>query len=235
MKKVVLGMLLMMLVVASATAQESEKKSRWGLRLTADLMGNNAYKTGTYDSDGTFVGFNWTLLYQCFVSKNWFVEPQFSLYHMNYENNLMYAASEDDNDAEKNYPVSNLKELGLGLAVVAGYSFPISEDFSVDVFIGPELKYAFKCKDSNGNTYLKDYTERVDYGFNNGGFQEKTRLQKYHPAYLNWRAGVELNYHAFHLALSGGSCLTNRLVGMKDNKKSTFISLGIGFKFHGKP
>ena len=55
---------IMALVMLSATAQEVEKRSRWGLRVTADMMMNSNSMFGTYNSDGAFADFNWSLLYK---------------------------------------------------------------------------------------------------------------------------------------------------------------------------
>ncbi|MBQ8224872.1 MAG: outer membrane beta-barrel protein [Bacteroides sp.] len=206
MKKVVLG-ILMTLVMLSATAQESEKKSRWGLRFTADAMLNDSY-TGTYNSDGAFLNFNWTLLYQCFVKDNWFVEPQFSVYHMKYK----YGEDIFGGITAPSY----LKELGGSVAVMAGYNFPLEKGMSLDVFLGPDFKYAFQCENEKGESYIKD--EAI-----------------YNRAYLAWKAGVGLNWKALNVTLSGGTYLTNRLKGTEGAKTPYFLSLGIGFRFHGKP
>ena len=218
---------ILALAMLTATAQESEKKSRWGLRFTADAMLNDAYKTGTYNSDGAFLNYNLTLLYQCFVKKNWFIEPQFSLYKMKYEDGvIMFGClpnGEEKND--KNFPAYYLKEFGGSIAVVAGYNFPLKKDFSLDIFLGPDIKYAFTCEDKNGNSLIKDY---VDAG---GDIVKAT----YHRAYLTWKAGVGLNWKALNVTLSGGTYLTNRLKGIEGAKTPYFLSLGIGFRFHGKP
>lgn len=231
---------IMALVMLSATAQEVEKRSRWGLRVTADLVGNNEYDVGTYNSNGVFCNFNWTLLYQCFVKKNWYLEPQVSFYHMSYDSKLIGSIS-DPNDLTLNIPALNLKEKGLGLSIVAGYSFSIKEDLSIDLFVGPHLRYAFQCEGYSGTSYLDSHQYaaggaivEVNGAFTavegNGG----TIPQKYYPAYLNWKVGVGLNYKAFNLTLSGGSGLTNRLVGKKENKLPYYISLGVGYKFQRK-
>ena len=121
---------IMAMVMLSATAQEVEKRSRWGLRVTADLVGNNEYNVGTYNSNGVFCNFNWALLYQCFVKKNWYLEPQVSFYHMSYDSKLIGSIS-DPNDLTLNIPATNLKEKGLGLSIVAGYSFSIKKVYGL--------------------------------------------------------------------------------------------------------
>ena len=232
---------IMALVMLSATAQEVEKRSRWGFRVTADMMMNSNSMFGTYNSDGAFADFNWSLLYQCFVKKNWYLEPQFSFYHMSYESGPVGGGIWDEIDPSFNYPPAELTERGVGLSLVAGYSFPIKENLYIDVFLGPELKYAFICENNSGTTYLDSHQYaaggaivEVNGAFTavegNGG----TIPQKYYPAYLNWKVGVGLNYKAFNLTLSGGSGFTKRLVDRTSIKMPVFISLGLGFKFHGK-
>ncbi|MBO4984981.1 MAG: outer membrane beta-barrel protein [Bacteroides sp.] len=201
MKKVVLGMMLMMLVVASATAQVNEKKNHWGVRANAEVTFEGS-DTKTYWAEKVW-GFNVSAFYQYFLGeKGWYLEPQASFYYMGYDASDEWVGV-SDSDAHK------MKEYGLGVALAGGYTFSLSEKCNLQLFTGPDFKYAFSCRNE---------ADLTDWYFN--------------PALLRWKVGAGVNLGNWEVTLSALMDVTKKSKeSFYASDRNVALSFGIGYHF----
>lgn len=131
---------------ASAFAQSEEENSRplWGVRAALDIN-----LPGKWHGDAGSVkmfrhGFGGTLGAVCnvYLGKGFYLEPGVSLFYDTYSYyDLTLGADPDDMSTTVSDPP--IYKIGLRIPVVAGYTFDISDRFSMAVYTGPELSYAF--------------------------------------------------------------------------------------------
>ncbi len=214
--------ILLVTFFTDMTAQERNRHSI-GLQYDIEWVTNGHYndprindpKEGTY-AETCFPNYKYSLLYRLYFVKGLFVEPQVSLYTMEYDyhksRGIGIGAGWPNPDPDTKYEYRNvfLNEKGYSGSILVGYNFILAKKLSMDIFVYPTYSYAKKST----------------------GFKDADLLKEgiYKREYLSLNGGFGLNYKFLFLKFAGGSYLTDRFLENTEADKPITWSLGLGIR-----
>lgn len=186
-----------------ALAQESEKAVLWGLKAAVDVElpgkwhGEHAtvpmYKAGS--------GFQIGGVSNIYLGRNFYFEPGVSLFYSQYRYKDLLLTGNDGQWVEND---PKIYKWGVEVPLVVGYTFGITEYFSMNVFTGPQLRYAFAgeivIKDPGIQEDLKNYSDL--WGINGQ-----------HRFDCSWKIGVGFPINNFNFAIEADLGITDLLKG----------------------
>lgn len=182
----------------------------WGAKASLDINMPGKWKVGDTSTKLYKTGFGFSLggVYTGYVTDNLFVEPSLSLFYDTYS--CDFFIQEGDGFAEEK-PVTY--KFGMRIPVVVGYTFDITDDFSISVFTGPELDYAFAGRNRFKSKVL---TENVGTLFG----KEDGMQRRFSCA---WKGGFGFPFYDWRIDIEAAVGLTDVIVGpasMKENRLS---------------
>lgn len=120
--------------------EKGEKNPVWGIRAAFDVNLPGKVKSNIIDDRMFRNGTGGTVGAVCniFVGKNFFIEPGVSLFYDTYSYKGLTISA---NDYEESDPA--VYKVGIRMPVVVGYSIPLTSQFSIAPFTGPEMSYSF--------------------------------------------------------------------------------------------
>ena len=191
-------------------------KVLWGLKATVDVEipgkwhGENSsvtmYKPGT--------GFTIGGVSNIYLGKNFYFEPGVSFFYSQYRYDLKIGV-----DGLFDY-VNNPKlyKLGLEVPLILGYTIDFSDKFVMDVFTGPQLRYAL-----GGKTEIKkEINEFIGDTLDLWNVQRKFDC--------SWKIGIGFPMNQFTLSLEADLGITNLLkheISFRENR----VGLGLSYYF----
>lgn len=187
----------------------------WGLKASVDAelpgkwRGNDAsvkmYKPG--------VGFTIGGVSNIYLGKNFYFEPGFSFFYSQYKYDLIIGG-ETLND----YKDPKLYKLGLEIPLVVGYTIDFSDKFAMDVFTGPQLRYAL-----GGETVIKDEKVKEEVG----DFFDLWSIQRRFD--LSWKLGIGFPVKDIFVSVEADFGLTDLL---KEHMSFRENRLGLGLTYY---
>lgn len=165
-----------------------------------------------------------TMFYKLPLSKGFYVEPQISFYHMDYERKWDVIINPNpEMFSFDRLELYKLNENGLGACLHVGYNFAVTDNFSFDVFVAPDYRYALSSKGGSENAvdFLADY----DNGYDDFGMPIFTK------DYFILKGGIGINYGVLSLKVNYGKYLTNRFNIIEDARKPQILSFSLGIRF----
>lgn len=205
-----------------ALAQNSGLKNGLGIHIGGDVTfnhGNSAMDNKTdvlyyYVPAKTYYGATVGLSYRLFISATrFFAEADLSAYYLGQKSvdGIHLGTILDEYDS---FLVNDdMDEWGGSLAAVGGYAFPVGEQWSVDVFTGPEVRCAFSCR----NDYDKI------------GLKQDLLIWHFNRWQMRWRLGAGLNYRHVGVKLYGSYDVTCK--PRQVNTRNFTLSLGLNYRF----
>lgn len=182
----------------------------WGAKASLDINKPGKWKVGDVSTKlyNSGLGFSLGGVYSHYISDNFFLEPSLSFFYDTYS--CDFFIQEGDGFAEEK-PVTY--KFGVRIPIVVGYTFDITDDFSLSVFTGPEFDYAF----AGGNRFKsKVLTENVGKIFGNeDGMQRRISCA--------WKGGLGFPFSDWRVDIEAGVGISDIIVGpasMKENRIS---------------
>ena len=192
-------------------------KVLWGLKATADLE-----FPGKWHGDKTsvrmyFPGAGFTIggISNIYIGKNFYFEPGLLFFYSQYRYDLEIGAEgiwDYINDPK-------LYKLGLEVPLVFGYTIDFSEKFAMDVFTGPQLRYALGGKVKIKDKQLEDELKPII-----GLWETQRKID------CSWKIGIGFPMNHFALTLEADLGITNLLKGDLSFRENR-IGLGAAYYF----
>ncbi|MCH5235559.1 MAG: PorT family protein [Muribaculaceae bacterium] len=191
-------------------------KVLWGLKATVDVeipgkwRGENTsvtmYKPGA--------GFTIGGVSNIYLGKNFYFEPGVSFFYSQYR--CDYSIGTDLVNMIKN---PKIYKLGIEVPLVFGYTIDFSEKFGMDVFTGPQLRYAL-----GGEMVIKDQEIKEEFGSTVDLWEIQRRVD------CSWKIGIGFPMNQFTLSFEADLGITNLLkheISFRENR----IGLGLSYYF----
>lgn len=155
-------------------------------------------------------------VYNIYLGKGFYFEPGVSFFYDSYSYDDLKIT--DDNGYLKSENPSQYK-LGLRIPLVAGYTFNISDRFSMSVFTGPELSWALGGKIKVKNKELTGILPDKLFG----DFQRRLDCA--------WKIGVGVPYNSFLISIDAAIGMTNLLKNKNVSFRENRVSVGMTYYF----
>jgi len=189
---------------AKAETEEANTAPMFGIRAAFDvnIPGDWHNDSGSVKMYRNGYGFTLGGVYNVYLGKGFYLEPGVSFFYDSYSYDDLKII-DDNGDWISENPSQH--KLGLRIPVVAGYSFDISDKFSMNVYTGPELSWAMggKIKVKNRDL-IGDFPDKLF-----GDFQRRVDCA--------WKIGIGVPYNGFLISI-------DTAIGMTDLMKNPNIS-----------
>lgn len=155
-------------------------------------------------------GFTLGGVYNVYLGKGFYVEPGVSFFYDSYS---YYDLKISDKDIE----TPSLYKTGVRIPVVAGYSFNLSENFSMSVYTGPEFNWAMGGKIKVKNRDLVgDFPDSLF-----GNFQRRVDCA--------WKIGVGFPYNGFLISVDGEIGVTDLMKNPDISFRENRVTIGLTY------
>lgn len=205
-----------LLCAGAAYAADTEKNSYFGVKAGFDVN----FPTDWHNPSGSIkmfkkgYGFNIGGVYNAWLGKGFYLEPGVSLFYDSYSYDDLF--SDAGNGIADQDP--SLYKVGIRIPVVAGYEIGISENFSMNVFTGPELNYSFAGK--------YRFHNREAWGdIEDNLFNTQRRID------CAWKVGVGFPFNNFMLSVEGEFGLTDLLKNPDISFRENRLTIGATYYF----
>lgn len=189
---------------ASAHTQEaSEKRVLWGLKTSMDveLPGKWKGNNGSVEMFRPGVGFTIGGVSNIYLGKNFYLEPGLSIFYSQYKyKDLIVLGEENHQESDP-----KLYKWGVQIPLVVGYTIGFTDNFAMNVFTGPEVRYAFAGKIVLKN---KDLPEGSYSPFN-----DLWNLNGQRRVDCAWKIGIGVPVGNFDISLEADLGMTDLLKG----------------------
>ena len=190
-------------------------KVLWGLKATVDMELPSKWHgdSGSVRMYLPGVGFTIGGISNIYLGKNFYFEPGVSFFYSQYRYDLEIGAGDMFNYI--NDP--KLYKVGLEVPLVFGYSIDFSDKYAMDVFTGPQLRYAL-----GGKVKLNELQEELDPFI--GLWETQRRFD------CSWKIGIGFPVNHFSVSLEADLGITNLLkheVRFQENR----LILGLSYYF----
>ena len=213
--------LLMLLMIAFGIFKmpaENVDRVLWGIKATVDaeLPGKWHGDHASFTMYRPGVGFSIGGVSNIWLGKYFYFEPGVSLYYSQYR--FIDLIIEEYMKGHESDP--KLYKWGVEVPLTIGYEIGISKKFSMTVFTGPVLRYAFK-----GDIVIKnkDLIKDFEHEFTPWDFAGQRRFD------CEWKVGIGFPVHDFTLSLEadlGITDLQKNDVSFRENR------LGLGLTYY---
>ncbi|MBD5357050.1 MAG: PorT family protein [Bacteroides sp.] len=157
MNKIILGFIASLFCWSGCHAADGINSILWGLRGAVDYNFPSKWHFDGGSVNMHTPGYGFTLGGVCnvYLGKGFYLEPGVSFFYDTYKYDFVVVDPGF-------YMVTNkpgINKLGLRVPVMAGYTFDISDAFSMCVYTGPEFSYSFSGKikwSEDFEVYLSD-------------------------------------------------------------------------------
>lgn len=190
----------------------------WGIKASVD-----AELPSKWHRDGGGVtmyrpGYGFTIggISNIYLGKNFFFEPGISLAYSQYKYKDL-AISDSEGVIWETDP--KIYKWSLQIPLVFGYSIDMSDRYSLNVFTGPQVRYAFAGDVSFKN---KEIAEEVDESVNLWNGQRRFDL--------SWKVGVGIPINNFQISLEADFGVTDLLkndFSFRENR----VGIGVTYYF----
>lgn len=191
-------------------------KVLWGLKATVDveIPGKWRYENNGVKMYKPGAGFTLGGVSNIYLGKNFYFEPGVSFFYSQYRWDLKIGVEGLFDNV--NYP--KLYKLGLEMPLVFGYTIDFSDKFAMDVFTGPQLRYAL-----GGKTVInKEINEFI------GDTLDLWNVQRRFDC--SWKIGIGFPLNQFTLSFEADLGITNLLkheISYRENR----VGLGLAYYF----
>lgn len=199
---------------AGAETDEVDTAPMFGLRAAFDINIPGDWHNSAGSIKMYRQGYGLTLGGVCnlYLGRGFYLEPGVSLFYDSYSyDDIEFMADSGPLRADP-----SLHKFGLRVPVVAGYSFDVSDKFSMSVYTGPELSWAIsgrikvKNKESIGDipdSLFGDFHRRVDCA---------------------WKVGLGVPYNSFFIGIDAAIGMTDLLknpnISFRENRVSVSLT-----------
>lgn len=201
-KRFLLPLITISAVCLKANGQDDSTRPMFGLKAAFDINIPGDWHTANGSVDMYKIGYGGTIggVYNVYLGRGFYLEPGVSLFYDSYSYKDLTIADSDYNGP--NLLKAKVNKFGFRIPVVAGYTFG-NENFSLSVYTGPELSYAFAGKIS--------YDIPFDEGMPTGLFDNQRRVD------CSWKIGLGYPVNNFLISWEAA-------IGMTDLMKNPLIS-----------
>lgn len=193
MRKILLALIIMLSLAASA----QDKPVNWGIKAAVGVE-----LPGKWHSDGHAVtmyrpgvGFSIGGVCNIFLGRSFYFEPGLALGYSQYRYKDLGFSGPEDLILETD---PKIYKWSLQMPLVVGYTIDFSSNFALNLFTGPQLRYAFAGKIAFKNSILNEDPSEYTNLWNG-----QRRLD------LAWKIGLGIPLRTIHLALEADLGLTN--------------------------
>ena len=202
--------------VTFTSSAENYNKVLWGVKATVDVElpskwhGNHTSFKMYHPGSGFTIGG----VSNIYLGKNFYLEPALMFFYSQYRYDVTIGV-----DFMKDFKDPKLYKLGIEVPFMVGYSIDFSEKFAMDVFTGPQLRYAL-----GGETVIKDNEIKELLGDSFDLWKIQRRFD------CSWKIGIGFPMDHFTLSFEADLGITNLLkheMSFRDNR----IGLGVTYYF----
>lgn len=198
-------------------SSNSYNEPMWGVKAMLDVNVPGKWKVNGERFEMYKKGLGGSLGAVCnlYLADNVFLEPGAFLYYDTYSSTGFVI--EEGDLIHSTEP--SVYKIGVRVPVVIGYSFDITDNFSLNIYTGPELSYSFgggyKVKDSQ-----KHLLDSLSLFGSDGNKGEMRRIE------LGWKGGIGIPVDSWMISLEatvGVTDVINGPISMKENR----INIGL--------
>lgn len=210
---------LMFCAAGFKTYAADDNRVLWGVKASADVEIPSKWhgKIGNVTMFSPGAGFTIGAVSNIYLGKNFYFEPGVSVFYSQYRYKDLILMGDGGNEAETD---PKLYKWGIQIPLTVGYTFDFSDRFAMNVFTGPQLRYAFAGKIAVKN---KKLTEGID-GFDLWGVNGQRRFD------CSWKIGVGFPVSNFNISLEADLGITDLLKGDMSFRENR-VGLGLSYYF----
>ena len=181
----------------------ADNKISWGMKLSVDseLPGKWRGENASITMFKPGIGFSIGASARIDLHKNLYLEPGAALFYSGYKYKDLIISGINGETVEKD---PKLTKWGFQIPVLIGYSFNFSKNFGLDLYTGPQIRYAFAGKIDIKN---KSLMEEIGNTFDLWGVNGQHRFD------CSWKIGVGLPINNALLSLEADLGITDLLKG----------------------
>ena len=190
----------------------------WGIKASADIELPGKWH-GENNSVTMFrpgYGFSAGVVSNIYLGKNFYFEPGVALFYSRYEYKDLTISNGDN--AEEHDP--GLYKLGVEVPLLFGYTFGFSDQFAMNLFTGPQLRYSFAGEIEIENSSL---IEDMESGFDLWGINGQRRFD------CSWKIGLGFPVSNFNISFEADFGISDLLKG---DMKFREHRLGLGLTYY---
>lgn len=171
---------MMVILGCTYSVASAQKKVDWGLKLAldAELPGKWKGDNGSVTMYRPGIGVNIGAVANIVLPKGFYFEPGVSLFYSGYKYKDLVITDVDGSVAESD---PKQTKWGIQIPLLIGYEINLSDRFGLDVYTGPQIRYAFAGSIALKNKALKeDISDALDLWHMQRRFD------------LSWKIGIGL-------------------------------------------
>ncbi len=216
-RHLIIALLVSLVGVFSAKAQteDTDTKPMFGIKAAFDINipGNWNVSDGSVKMFRQGKGFTLGGVYNIYLGKGFYVEPGLSYFYDSYSYYEMKITDSAGNVVSED---PSLYKTGLRLPVVAGYSFGLTDNYSMSVFTGPEFSWAI-----DGKIRVKHKGEFPDKLFD--GAQRRVDCA--------WKIGLGIPYNGFFISMDAAIGLTDLMKNPDLSFRENRVAVALTYYF----
>ncbi|MDE6279787.1 MAG: PorT family protein [Paramuribaculum sp.] len=213
-RHLIIALLVCVAGILNARAEEVETNSApmFGIKAAFDvnIPGDWHIDSGSVEMYRQGKGFTLGGVYNVYLGKGFYVEPGVSFFYDAYS----YL---DLKISDKEIETPSLYKTGLRIPVVVGYSFNLSESFSMRVYTGPELSWAMGGKIKVKNSDLV------------GDFPDSLFGNSQRRVDCAWKIGVGVPYNGFLISVDGAIGVTDLMKNPDLSFRENRVTIGLTY------
>lgn len=212
--KIILTILLS--VIGGTAVAEKHNQIKWGVQTSFDVELPGKWHGENADVNMFKPGYGLTVgcVSHIYIGSHFYFEPELSIFYAQYKYKDLVITGDDGNTLESD---PKLHKWGIQVPLVFGYSF----DFPMNVFTGPQIRYAFAGSVDIKN---KKLIEGMEDDFDLWGINGQRRFG------CSWTIGIGFPIKEFILYFKADFGITNLLKGDMMFRENRF-GLGITYYF----
>lgn len=213
-KKLILALIISCFSITQSPVFAANDQVLWGVKGSVDIEIPGKWRAdhNSFSMYRPGAGFTIGPVCNIYLGKGFYFEPGVSLFYSEYRyKDLIIEAATPEVDP-KNY------KWGVQVPLVVGTTFEFTDKFVMNLYTGPQFRYAFA-----GGTEYKNRSLVSDLNGSLDLWNIQRRLD------LSWKVGLGFPTPYFNIAVEGDVGLTNLL---KDDVSFNEYRLGLGITYY---
>lgn len=211
--------ILAVLIGTFISYAENNNDVLWGVKASADIELPSKWHRdgGSIDMFRHGSGFGAGITSNVYLGRGFYFEPSVMLAYSQYRYKDLIITDEHGNEAETD---PKIYKWTIQVPLVVGYSFDFYDDFAVNVFTGPQVRYAFA-----GDLVFKNKAAQGNAGSEFDLWNAQRRFD------FSWKIGIGFPIKSFQVSLEADFGISDLLKNTELTFRENRIGIGVTYYF----